>query len=218
MDEMAPRLIAVLAGRARAFREGRDGVEASAIFKAPVARAVIGFEGIVGDEQADRVHHGGADKALHHYPSEHYAFWRGRLGALGALAPGGFGENISTTGMTEETVLLGDRFRLGTALVEVSHGRQPCWKLGHRFGWPGLAAEVTATGRCGWYYRVLEPGEVSPGDALERMEAGLADWPVARLFRVLIGGGHKAARGALAYLAGLPVLAEAWRARARELG
>ena len=203
----------LLAGRTTPFR----GEEGSAIGKTPIPRAEVGVEGLIGDEQADRIHHGGADKALHHYPAEHYAHWRARLGERADLAPGGFGENLSTTGMTEDTVLLGDRFRIGTTLIEVSHGRQPCWKLGHRFGHAALAAEVVATGKCGWYYRVLEPGSVAAGDAIEQVSEGLADWPVSRLFGVLIGGGHKRERAVLAELAEMPVLAEAWRARAREL-
>jgi hypothetical protein len=71
--------------------------------------------------------------------------------------PGAFGENISTLGWREETVCIGDRFRMGTALVEISQGRQPCWKLGHRFGDPAMVDRVVKTGRCGWYYRVIEP-------------------------------------------------------------
>jgi len=130
---------------------------------------------------------------------------------------GGFGENISTLGLVENDVWLGDRFRLGSALIEVSHGRQPCWKLGHRLGNRHVAGWVTATGRCGWYYRVIEEGAVAPGDRLVRAGRGLADWPISHLFQLLLGGGHNADRAGLAALADLPVLAEAWRMRAREL-
>ena len=130
---------------------------------------------------------------------------------------GAFGENIATQGLTEDQVLLGDRFRLGTALIEVSHGRQPCWKLGHRFCHPSLAARIVQNGRCGWYYRVLETGEAQAGDELTLVERGLEAWPVSSLFHVLIGGGHKADRGVLPELAALPVLAAAWRQRAEDL-
>ena len=208
-------LVALLAGRSAPFRAAD---EPSAIAKVPLSGEVtIGPLGIVGDEQADRVFHGGPDKALHHYPADHYPVWRAALGGHPELAPGGFGENISTMGLTESDVRLGDRFRLGSALIEVSHGRQPCWKLGHRFGHATLAAQVVANGRCGWYYRVLEAGHATAGDRMDLVETGLADWTMDRLFALLIGGGHKRDRAALPYLAGLPVLAEAWRERARDL-
>lgn len=208
-------VLAVAIGSAVAFR----GAEASAIGKRPVDGPVaIGPEGLAGDQQADRVHHGGHDKAIHHYPLDHYRYWRGILGDHPLLeAPGGFGENISTEGLTEDNVWLGDRFRLGTALVEVSHGRQPCWKIGHRFGHPALTARVVETGRAGWYYRVVEPGEVRAGDRMERVAGGLADWPLARLFAVLVSGAAPRDPAMLRDLAGLEVLAEAWRWRAREL-
>jgi MOSC domain-containing protein YiiM len=211
----ATTIDAVLLGRALPFR----GDEASAIAKAPAGAPVaVGPLGLAGDQQADHVHHGGRDKAIHHYPFDHYAFWRGEIGDHPLLsAPGGFGENISTLGLTDHDVCLGDRFRLGTALVEVSHGRQPCWKIGHRFQIPRLTAMVVETARAGWYYRVIEGGKVMAGDRLELVERSLPDWTIARLFDVLVAGGHKREAAALPMLAALPVLAEAWRARARSL-
>ena len=207
---------AVLIGTVVPFR-GPD--EPSAIAKRPVAAPVaVTALGLAGDEQADRVHHGGRDKAIHQYPFDHYAHWRATLGDHPLLAgPGGFGENVSTTGITDETVCLGDRFRLGTALVEISHGRKPCWKLGHRFARPELTALVVRTGRAGWYYRVIEPGTVGPGDLLALQDRPLPQWPVSRLFALLIGGVHKPDPAALRELADLPVLAEAWRSRAIDL-
>lgn len=213
---MTYSVLTVLAGKVRPFR-GPD--EPSAIAKTALAGPVsVGLMGLAGDEQADRVHHGGRDKAIHHYPLDHYAAWRAELGDHPLLAgPGGFGENVSTLGLTEEAVCIGDRFRLGTALIEVSHGRQPCWKLGHRFGMPALAARITETGRPGWYYRVLETGTVQAGDRLELVERVLPQWSVARVFALLIGGGHKREPGEVRELAGLDLLAEAWRTRARDL-
>jgi len=209
-------LLALLTGQAKVFR---GPYEWSAIAKSPIAGPVaITPHGLAGDEQANRIFHGGPDKALHHYPFEHYAFWRGELGDHPLLArPGGFGENISTLGFTEETVWLGDRFRLGSALIEVSHGRQPCWKLSHRFGVASLTAQVVQTGRAGWYYRVLEPGQAVAGDRLTLVERGLCEWPLAQLFAVLIGDKTERDPASLRDLAALPVLAEAWRQRARDL-
>ena len=139
--------IALLAGKVAPFR-GPD--EPSAIVKQPLSGPVtITPRGIAGDEQADRVHHGGPDMAIHHYAFDHYAYWRGQLGEHPLLGqPGAFGENISTTGLAESTVFLGDRFRLGTALIEVSQGRQPCWKQGHRLGHPEMPAQIVQTRRC----------------------------------------------------------------------
>ncbi len=92
--------------------------------------------------------HGGPDKAVHHYPADHYPFWRSELAGHPLLvAPGAFGENISTLGLVEADICIGDRFRLGSALVEVSQGRQPCWKLDHRFGNAAMTAQVVATRR-----------------------------------------------------------------------
>ncbi len=207
-------VLALLTGQVRAFSTRGPSAIAKKPITGPVAITALG---LVGDKQADPVHHGGADKAIHHYPFDHYAFWREQLGDHPLLAmPGGFGENISTHGLTEQTVRLGDRFRLGTALIEVSHGRQPCWKLGHHFGHAALAAQVLRNGYAGWYYRVLEPGVAETGDRLDLVEAGLADWTLARLFAVLVAK-HPAHPALLRELAALPVLAEEWRMRATKL-
>src|SRR5690606_2996352 len=118
-----------------------------------------------GDEQADRAVHGGPEKAIHHYARDHYDLWRAEIGDHPLLhRPGAFGENISTTGLSEEDVCIGDRYRLGTALVEVSQGRQPCWKVDHRFGGLAISAAMVRSRRTGWYYRVIEEGAVGAGD------------------------------------------------------
>ena len=213
---MNAEILAVLLGKVRPFR-GDD--EPSAIGKLPVADTVaVGPMGLVGDEQADRTVHGGIDKAIHHYPADHYDWWREFLGDAPLLdAPGAFGENISTAGLDEQNVFLGDRFRLGTALVEVTQARQPCWKLDHRFGAKGVMAQVVKTRRTGWYYRVLEPGQVRAGDALDLVERPYPDWPLASLFALLIGGEAKSRPEDLRALAAVPVLAETWKARRAKL-
>lgn len=209
-------ILAVLLGQIRPFR-GDD--EPSAIDKLPVPDAVaVGPMGLAGDEQADRTVHGGIDKAIHHYPADHYRWWRGHLGDLPLLgAPGAFGENISTLGLDEANVFLGDRFRLGTALVEVSQARQPCWKLDHRFGTKGVMAQVVKTRRSGWYYRVLEPGVVRVGDGLDLVERPWPDWPLASLFGLLIGGEARNRLADLRALRDVPVLADSWKVRRAQL-
>jgi len=201
----------VLLGRPVPFRGG----ERSAIAKRPAAGPVaLGRLGLEGDEQADKVHHGGPDMAVHHYPYDHYPFWEVALGGHDLLAaPGAFGENISTVGLTEGEACIGDRFRLGTALVEISQGRQPCWKIDHKFQRKGITARVVQTGRCGWYYRVLEPGTLSEGDGLELVERGHGEWSVERVFALLVRG-RPAEHGELEELAALPALCEEWRGRA----
>ena len=213
---MKTEILAVLCGQVRPFR-GDD--EPSAIGKLPVVHAVaVGSMGLAGDEQADRTVHGGIDKAIHHYPADHYGWWRQHLGDTPLLdAPGAFGENISTTGLDETTVCLGDRFRLGTALVEVSQARQPCWKLDHRFGAKGVMAQVVKTRRTGWYYRVIEAGEVRAGEMLELVERPYPEWPLASLFGLLIGGEAKDRPADLRALRDVAVLAETWKVRRAKL-
>src|SRR5690606_16811769 len=117
----------------------------------------------------------------------------------------------------EDSVFLGDRFRLGTALVEVSQARQPCWKLDHRFQTKGVMVRVVTTRRSGWYYRVLEPGQVQAGDALTLVERPYPEWPLSSLFALLIGGEAKSRRDDLRALERVPVLAETWKVRRARL-
>jgi MOSC domain-containing protein YiiM len=184
MPGLTATIEAVLTGRAVDYT--RPGSR-SAIAKRPVdGRLAIGPEGLEGDEQGDRRVHGGPDKAIHHYPRDHYATWREEVGAHPLLqTPGAFGENISTRGITEADLCLGDRLRLGTALVEVSQGRQPCWKLSDRFGVADMARRVQDSGRSGWYYRVLEPGTVQAGDTLALLARPHPQWPLPRLAELL---------------------------------
>lgn len=178
------RIDALLVGKAVPYT--RPGSR-SAIDKRPTgAPLAIGELGLAGDEQGDLRVHGGPDKAIHHYAFDHYRSWRAELGALPLLqAPGAFGENLSSRGLDESRVCLGDRFRLGTALLEVSQGRQPCWKLNDRFGVLDMARRVQDSGRTGWYYRVLQPGSAQAGDALVLLERPWPAWPLRRLMRLL---------------------------------
>ena len=150
---------ALLAGKIAPLGERQAS---SGIDKKPVSGPVrLLRDGLECDEQGDRKVHGGPEKAVHHYPHDHYADWRKDVGDNPRLdASGAFGENISTTGLTEHNVAVGDRFRIGTALVEVSQGRQPCWKLNARFDVPDMAVRVQKTGRTGWYIVFLKKGSL----------------------------------------------------------
>lgn len=204
-------LLAVNAGRIASLGPERL---ASAIEKQPITGHVaITRLGLAGDEQADRQHHGGPDKALHHYPAQHYAAWREELPERAALfALGGFGENLAALGPGEHDVCLGDAFRLGSAIVQVSQGRQPCAKLNLRFGIPDMVGRVLESGRTGWYYRVLKEGEVGPGDNLVLAQRPLPDWPLTRLWQQLFA--PPVDRAALQFLAAQPLLSASWRERA----
>jgi MOSC domain-containing protein YiiM len=189
---------------------GARGV-ASGIAKAAVARALALSEtGFSGDAQGDTVRHGGPEKAVHHYPFEHYAAWRDDLGVNPLLErPGAFGENLSTIGLTEDNVAIGDVFELGSALLQTSQGRQPCWRLNERFGLTTMAKQVQASGRTGWYYRVLRPGIVDPQSRLTLVERNSPEWTISRVWRVFYVDTLN--RSELARLAELPALAPGWR-------
>lgn len=183
----------------------------SGIAKTPVTQALaLSAEGLEGDQHGDRRVHGGPEKAVHHYPNEHYAAWAAELGDLPVLAaPGGFGENISTSGLTEEQVAVGDIFRLGTALVQVSQGRQPCWKLSRRFGVSDMARRVQDSGRTGWYYRVLQPGRVVPDDRIELIDRPAPNWTLRRVWHALYV--DRLNQSELQGIADLDLLADGWR-------
>lgn len=190
------------------------GGEPSGIAKTPVdGPRYLGLEGFEGDQQGDRKAHGGPEKAVHHYALDHYPGWLAELGQRPALlGAGGFGENISTVGMDEETVAIGDIFRVGGALVQISQGRQPCWKLNRRFDVDDMAYRVQKTGKTGWYYRVLETGLVASGDPMTLVDRVAADWPLRRIWRTFYVDPMN--REELQGIVELAALSEGWRIRA----
>ena len=208
-----PIVSAFCAGQPVPFRNG----ELSAFAKHPVDGPVhIGFLGLGGDAQADRKHHGGPDMAVHLYPRDHIPFWRERLGAHSLLNdPGAFGTNLAVEGLTEDHVRIGDRFRLGEALIEVSQPRKPCWKIEHRFGHAEMVAAIIAGGRCGWYFRVIEEGMAQAGDVMELIAGSGTQWSVAEAFAAIVGPtGKTTPRDTFAALADCPQLSADWRQKA----
>jgi len=209
MDGKAPVILTLLAGPAVPF--GPPG-QLSAIHKLPLAeRMPVGREGLLCDQQGDRMRHGGVEKALHHYALEHYPAWLEAHPQLASVLkqPGAFGENISTLGMTEDDVCIGDVYRAGSVLLQVSQPRRPCWKLNRRFGMEDMARQVQDSLRTGWYYRVLEEGEVAVGDALQLVQRPLLDWPLARVLRCFFHATLDYAE--LEGIANLPELTDSWR-------
>lgn len=207
-------VFAICTGQPKPFR----GSETSAIDKRPVGGPVgIGVLGIAGDSVADTRHHGGIDMAVHHYPHDHYPVWREWLGDHPLLAgPAAFGENLMASGLTEDDVHIGDRFRLGSALLEISQPRQPCWKIEHRFDRRGMVARIIERHDCGWYYRVIKEGEAQAGDALTLVETGHEGWSVARVFAALYDPAYSRPPAELHGIAALDRLCEPWRDKARK--
>jgi MOSC domain-containing protein YiiM len=138
----------------------------TAILKEPVAGAIpLRRLGLEGDGQADPRYHGGPDKAVYLYPFEHYAYWTGILGRKD-LSPGAFGENLTTEGILETDVRIGDVFEVGSARVRVTQPRTPCAKLGAKFGSMGFVRLFASAGRPGFYLSVVEEGMVEAGDRI----------------------------------------------------
>jgi MOSC domain-containing protein YiiM len=187
----------------------------SGIAKSPVSgRRVISQTGLVDDRQADLENHGGLEKAIHHYPFDHYEAWRKELPGHPLLAHvGAFGENLSSTGLLESDVCIGDTWRAGSAVLQISQGRQPCFKLNLRFGIDDMAYRVQKTLRAGWYYRVIETGAVEQGDQIELVERRHPDWTVERALGLLFL--RTGAFDELDSMSQLPELAESWRKLAR---
>jgi MOSC domain-containing protein YiiM len=158
------RLISLNVGRPRLVR-WRGQMVSTGIFKEPVeGRVPLRRLNLDGDRQADLTVHGGREKAVYVYPSEHYAYWRAELPDA-ELAHGSFGENFTTEGLDETTVNIGDEFRIGSsARVVVTQPRQPCYKLGIRFGRADMVKRFHQSRLSGFYLAVLEEGEVGAGD------------------------------------------------------
>jgi len=156
-----------------------EGSRPSAIAKLQVdGELSLTEKGLVGDEQAEKKIHGGPDRALCHYPREHYAFWASEYPDLAGLfvAPA-FSENLSTEGLTEKNVFIGDIFRWGEALIQVTQPRSPCFKLNFHFGISDIATQMQNAGKTGWLYRVILAGKVET-DAPLTLVSRLSDLSV----------------------------------------
>jgi MOSC domain-containing protein YiiM len=146
--------------------EWRDGIIRTSIFKQPVTgRVHVDRLNIEGDRQSDLTVHGGVDKAVYVYPSEHYDFWRKELPDFD-LPWGAFGENLTTTGLTEDAVRIGDRLGIGSAELVVTQPRMPCFKLTIRFGRADMIKRFYRSGRSGFYLAVAKEGEIGAGDEI----------------------------------------------------
>jgi MOSC domain-containing protein YiiM len=185
----------------------------SAIWKEPVeGRVWAGQEGLSGDVQVNRTHHGGSERALLLYSAAHYPRWRSEWGRRD-LTHGGFGENLTVSGWDEWSVCVGDRFRVGDVEIEISGPRQPCQTLVRRHRRSDLIKEVQATGRSGWYARVLTEGWLERGLSIELADRPYPQWTIARA--AVVARERKSSPEEANQLAGCPALLADWRAKLR---
>jgi len=203
-------IAAVYVGRPRPIGQVRGTPVASAIGKELVGapQLELGDINLAGDDQADRSVHGGPDKAVYVYARDHYPAWQ-RDGF--AVEPGGLGENVSLAGATEREVLLGDVWRWGDALVQVSQPRSPCYKLSLHTARKDIGRHMIETRRCGWYLRVLQPGTVPTRGGVVLHDRD-ADAPsVHDMFAAMFAGDAAVDDDVVERMLRSPALADGWR-------
>jgi MOSC domain-containing protein YiiM len=183
--EMNALIQSIQVGRKSLYRADDGTTWESAIGKSTIAGSVaVHCEGLEGDEQADRIHHGGPDKAILVYSSEHFVAWRQEFPDWSVVG-GTFGENFTVDGLVESTVCIGDVYCVGTCRLQVSQPRQLCWKLSKKWDLPKLAVIVQQTGRTGWYLRVIETGQVKAGDQFTLIDRPHPSISVAQAHQVM---------------------------------
>lgn len=164
----------------KAARHPMDREWTSGIFKERNTKPTwLGKTKLAGDGQADLKHHGGLEKAVFAYPSEHYLFWQNELNFTNIM-DGGMGENFLLENQLEDQVAIGDTYRIGKAIIQVSQPRQPCWKPARRFKVKNLALLLQNTGRTGWYFRVLQEGYIQEGDVLRILDRPFPEWTIEK--------------------------------------
>jgi MOSC domain-containing protein YiiM len=207
------KLLAVSVGLPREI-EWKGKIVRTSIFKVPVVgRVRVSNLNVAGDQQSDLTVHGGIDKAVYAYPSEHYPYWRQQFPGKD-LPWGVFGENFTTQGLLEETLHIGDRLRVGSSEFVVTQPRMPCFKLGIRFNRPDIVKRFLQSGRSGFYFAVLKEGEVAAGDTIELLkqdEHGVTVADIVNLYRSDANN-----QDTLRRVSELPSLPNNWRAYFRK--
>jgi MOSC domain-containing protein YiiM len=195
---------------------GPDNVPSGFVKSAVPGPITVAPGGLVGDEQADLTVHGGQDKAVYGYGAANYLDWRNEYPQhRDLLVPGGLGENLAIDGLREDDLCVGDIHAIGTTKLQVCQPRQPCFKFALRFNDKHMPKAMIRSGRSGWYYRVLEPGTISPGNSVELIERPNPHFPFARLVELISFGKVTAAE--LEQMQDMPGLALNWQQRAREM-
>lgn len=211
MDEA--RIVSLHLGQPREYLDAEGRPWRTAIAKEAVSGPVcLTEQGPVGDKVADKRHHGGLHQAVMVYSRVHQAYWKTRLGLT--IGPGGLGENLSVEGLDDESACIGDLYQGGTARLQISQPRQPCNTLARYWHCPELLPAIWETARGGWYFRVLQEGEVKPGDALRLLERPHPEWSVARLLRAFRDAAQQPQEALAA--AELVHLTPAWQSKLRE--
>lgn len=208
---MNGQLISVQVGQPKTFPAEAPHFKQwrSAIGRLPVSGAVyLGEGGLEGDRVSDPKSHGGPFRAVNVYPAEHYEVWR-LIPGLESMTCGSFGENFTTLGLLETNTCIGDVFRVGEAVVEVTQPRGPCYKLNRRWHIADLQERAEQSGRIGWYFRVRQVGMVAAGNTITRLENPFPQWTVARVWALRLDPSDQEA---VRQLSECPALAEGWRA------
>ncbi|MGK7896799.1 MAG: MOSC domain-containing protein [Xenococcus sp. (in: cyanobacteria)] len=209
-----PHVISIQVGLPQAFgvkgaSNSMDRPWTTGFFKTPIAGEIwLGSTNLVGDGQADLKNHGGVEKAVLAYAAEHYSAWQKDL-QLSDFPYGAFGENLTIMDQTETSVCIGDIYNLGTAQIQISQPRQPCWKLSRRWRIRDLALKVQKNGRTGWYFRVLKEGNIEPNLPLILQERPYPQWTIARANEIMHHEPNN--REDAAALAACPFLAPNWQ-------
>ena len=192
---------------------GGSGID-TAYRKTPVNGPVaVHGHGLAGDVQANLRVHGGPEKAIYGYPASGYADWQAEFPDLAdRLVPGAMGENLVVGGQDESGLCIGDVVRCGTATLQIAQIREPCSTFAAVLGTARVVRAMTRSGRCGWYYRVIEPGQLAAGDGHDVIDRLNPDWPVARF--AAFAAGRAGTAEALAELVTLPGLTPAWQQKA----
>jgi MOSC domain-containing protein YiiM len=202
------KLISVNVGLPRVVMYNGDPVS-TGIFKTPITgRVMLRTLNLDGDRQADLSVHGGASKSAYVYPSEHYEYWKRELPEV-ALPWGIFGENFTTAGLSESELNIGDKFRVGSAVVMVTEPRMPCYKLGIRFGRSDIVKRFLASERTGFYLAVMQEGEVGAGDEIQLIEESKDNVKVSDITGLYTSEKHNV--GLLRRAIEVETLPESWR-------
>ena len=196
---------------------GPKGVPSAFVKQRVEGPVPVNTLGLAGDEQADLSVHGGPEKAVYGYGIANYALWQREFPQHAAkFVPGGVGENLAIQGLTETDVFLGDTVAIGSAVLQVCQPRQPCFKFALRFEDNQLPRAMVLNGRSGWYYRVLQRGTITSGDAIEVLERPNPTWPISRFAARLTH--QQFSPEEIQELANLSGLASAWRSQFRSQG
>lgn len=211
---MKAKILEVCVGKPRDIIVNGE-TERSGIHKSPITGSVaLSLTNLAGDSQANLKYHGGREKAVYVYSADYYPDWQRILGK-DPLEPSQFGQNLTVDGFPDEAVHIGDRFRVGTALLEVAQPRIPCAKLAARVGREGFGNEFPMAGRLGYYLYTLETGEVQTGDSMERVQTAVHGITVAELGRCVFNEEYdlEVIKLALEF----PHVDEGWKKRLRAL-